>query len=218
MKNNFFIALVLLIGLFYCKPKETPKPAAPIDNTKVIKRDSAVVIKNIQLYNQGLFDSTKFTGYKFYSITQKKYFNSLNGPIELAFGYNVAKEKTAKHVLGCAKNVYLRSLHGIPNTNNTKVDFYSINNDGSTLIYDTITFSNSFDNLFKTYFVLSNVDGESDALQSDGFGWDINQLIGFKLSNGKRGLIKVITTPSGSVDNNKNVISGSIKFDIKLEK
>ncbi len=207
-----------IISLFAicCKPTKTdPTPTTP--QVVVAKIDTVISIKNIQIYNQGL-DTLKNNGYKFYNITNRKYSNNPNSAIELAFVYNVPTDKSTKHLLGCARNNIVKAKHSISNTNNTKVDFYTVKNDGSTLLYDTLLNSKGFDKIFTTYMQKANVGGESDGIQSDGFGWDINQLIGFQLANGKRGIIKTINKPSGSIDSQNNLILGNIQFDIKLEK
>ena len=218
MKKLIIISLAI-ISLFAicCKPTKTdPTPTTP--PVVVIKMDSVISIKNIQLYNQGL-DTLKNNGYKFYNITNRKYSNNVNSAIELAFVYNSFNKSANKHLLGSARAITIKLNHGISNSNNTKVDFYTVKNDGSTLLYDTLLNSKGFDKIFTTtYMQKANVGGESDAIQSDGFGWDVNQLIGFQLANGKRGIIKTINKPSGSIDSQNNLILGNIQFDIKLEK
>ncbi len=44
------------------------------------------------------------------------------------------------------------------------------------------------------------------------------KFLGFELENGKKGLIKLITAPTGNKDENGIVSVGKIVFDIKMER
>ena len=131
---------------------------------------------------------------------------------------NQPSDNSTKHLIGCARAELVRSKHSVPLTNNTRTTFYVIDDSNSSLIFDTIQYSESIKTIFDKKSALSVVGGESDAIQSDGFGWDKGEIIGFKLTNGKQGLIKLIATPTGSKDDNDIVSVGKIIFDIKMEK
>ncbi len=156
--------------------------------------------------------------YKFYNITQEKYSNSLDFPIELAYVYQEFSNNGINQVLGCAKDYYVKTEHSLPSTNETSIDFFIIEDSHSSLIYDTIQYSASITAIFKNKAKISYVIGENDAIQSDKFGWDKDEILGFKLGNGKQGLIKLTKIPTGSKDDLGNIFLGKISFDIKMEK
>lgn len=210
---------LLCLLAFSCKPSKA-KP--PIVTPPVVNKDTLVPVKvlyDVEVYNQAL-DTINGTGKKFYNVTTGTYSNSVKSPIELAYVFYQPSNNTTKHILGCAKAGRVKIAHGIANTSNTSVDFYTINDGNSTIIYDTLTNTKTFATLFASKATLSAFEGESSAIASDGFGWDIDEIIGFKLSNGKRGLIKLTTKPTGAKDasNLTGVSSGKMRFDIKMEK
>ncbi|MCR6642943.1 MAG: hypothetical protein NVV82_29120 [Sporocytophaga sp.] len=220
MKKLLFI--IIATGLFFCacnKNKKTdPNPNSVDTSTKVVPIP-VVEIRNIKLYNQALDTVANPHLYNFYNITHQKYNNSLDFPIEIAFVHNQPTDNSSMHLLGCANSLSVRVMHGIPKENKTNTEFYKINNDSNTKLYDTITLSSSIETIFTTKATKSNVYGESNAIQSDGFGWDKDDILGFKLSNGKRGLIILNAKPTGSKNPDTGSISdGNIQFDIKMEK
>ena len=82
-------------------------------------------------------------------------------------------------------------------------------------IFDTIKDSKSVSKLFNSYTQLSELDGE---IGSDGFGWENEQILAFRLSNnGKRGFIKLTSEPSAILDDEKLLIGGRMVIDIKME-
>lgn len=215
-KVLFGVITAILFLIFSCKKSTTdPKPTTPTIKTDTIV--PATVIYGVEVYNQAL-DTINGTGKKFYNVTSGTYSNSVKSPIELAYVFYQPSNNTTKHILGCAKALKIKALHGVATSNNTSVDFYTINDGNSTVIYDTITNTKTFATLFASKATLSAFEGESSAIASDGFGWDIDEIIGFKLSNGKRGLIKLTTKPTGTKDSNGNISVGKMRFDIKMEK
>ncbi|MCR6642942.1 MAG: hypothetical protein NVV82_29115 [Sporocytophaga sp.] len=217
MKKIIFT--VLASGLIFCacKRDKNNNPTPNNDTTTKVVPIPIVEIRFIKLYNQAL-DTAKQNGYNFYSISSQNSFNSKNGPIEIAFVHNQPANNSTKHLIGSATSAIVRSEHGVPNTNKTNIEFYKINNGSNTLIYDTISLSSSIETIFATKATKSDINGESNAIQSDGYGWDKDDILGFKLSNGKRGLILLTSKPTGSKDENSNIILGNIQFDIKMEK
>jgi hypothetical protein len=217
MKKIIFT--IIASGLIFCacKRDKNNNPTPNNDTTTKVVPIPVVEIKFIKLYNQAL-DTVEQTGYNFYSISSQKSFNSLSGPIEIAFVHNQPSDNSSKHLLGSASSDIVKSKHGISTENNTNIEFYKVNHNSNTLLYDTITLSSSIENIFATKVTKSNVSGESNAIQSDGYGWDKDDILGFKLSNGKRGLILLTSKPTGSKDENSNIILGNIQFDIKMEK
>lgn len=215
--NLLFVALVVSTA---CKKdeKEEPKPKDTTPDTPVVEKPKVKEIYGIELYNQALDTTVVPDVYNFYNITEEKYGNSLTFPIELAFVHNQPSDNSTKHLIGCARAELVRSKHGVPATNNTRNTFYVIDDGNSTLIYDTLQYSESIKTVFDMKGSLSVVGGESDAIQSDGFGWDKGEILGFELENGKKGLIKLITAPTGNKDENGIVSVGKIVFDIKMEK
>lgn len=215
------IFAVTLLCNTACKKdeKEEPKPKDTTPDTPAVERPKVKEIYGIKLYNQAL-DTTMNSGKNFYNITEEKYGNSLTFPIELAFVHYQPSNNATKHLIGCARAERVRSntIHGVPATNNTRTTFYVIDDGNSTLIFDTIQYSESVKTIFDKKSTLSVVDGENDAIQSDGFGWDKGEILGFELDNGKKGLIKLITAPTGSKDENGNISLGKIAFDIKMER
>jgi len=212
--------MILMAGLIIgaCKNKKNDPTPDPKDTTSIIVPTPVVEIRGIKLYNQALDTVANPHLYNFYNITSKKYNNSVNFPIEIAFVHNQPTDNSSKHLLGCATSDIVISKHGIPSENKTNVEFYKINNGSNTLLYDTISLSASIGTIFSTKATKSNVNGESNAIQSDGFGWDEGDIFGFKLSNGKRGLILLTAKPTGIKDPDVGIIIGNIQFDIKMEK
>lgn len=227
-KISFVIFCGLLaILIFSCKKTSKTVSPAPVDTTKVVKKDTIVPVKviyNVEIYNQAL-DTINNTGKKFYNITSGTYSNSVKSPIELAYVYfettdpNDPKGGT-RHVLGSAKADKVKARHGVSSANNTYTEFYKINDGNNSLIYDTISNNKTIAKIFSQNASLAVFEGESNAIGSDQYGWDIGEIIGFKLENGKRGLIKLTTKPTGSKDPNHvtGVVSGKMRFDIKMEK
>lgn len=229
---NKKISFVIFCGLvailvFSCKKKKKDPEPTVTNPVVVTPKDTIVTVKviyGIEIYNQAL-DTLNSTGKKFYNITTGTYSNSLKSPIELAYVYfetadpNDPKGGT-RHVLGCAKADKVRARHGVPSTNNTYTEFYTINDGNNSLIYDTVTNNKTIEMIFTQKASLAVFEGESNAIGSDQYGWDKGKILGFKLSNGKRGLIKLTTKPTGSKDPNHvtGVVSGKMRFDIKMEK
>lgn len=211
---NTVVSTFMILGMLSCKKnKDDPQPSIqPI----VIVQTPVKNIYGIELYNQVL-DTVNQTGKKFYNITTETYSNGIQFPIELAYVYYQPSDNSTKHVLGCAKNTTVKATNGIPSSNNNAIEFYKINSSNNTNIYDTITLSKSIASVFAAKATISTFNGESDAIASDGFGWDKGDILGFMLANGKRGLIKIKTAPTGSKDNAGNVSLGKILFDIKME-
>lgn len=210
------VIVCMALSVLACKKKKNDDPA-PVIPTPKVTQEPIKTIYAVEIYNQVL-DTVNQSGKKFYNITQQTSSNGLNFPIELAYVYYQPSDNSTKHVLGCAKNLIVKSKNGIPSSNNTAIEFYTINSSNNTNIFDTITLNKSMATIFASKATLSTFQGESDALASDGFGWDKGDIFGFKLANGKRGLIKLITAPTGSKDNDGNVSLGKIRFDIKMEK
>lgn len=218
MKKYIISSLVILATLSACKKDKEDEPKPKIDPPVVVEKPLVKNIRDIQLYNQALDTTTSPDVYNFYNITQEKYGNSLNFPIELAFAYYYPNNKSTRHTMGSGTSKTIRSEHGIPNTNNTKVDFFVIDDSNSSLIYDTIKYNVSIGVIFNSKATISTVDNENDAIQSDGFGWSEGEILGFKLKNGKRGLIKLNSDPTGSKNTDGILLPGKIIFDIKMEK
>lgn len=220
MKKIIFtiIASGLIFGACKRDKNNNPTPNNNDTTTKVMPIP-VVEIKFIKLYNQALDTVTNPNLYNFYNITLQKYSNSLDFPIEIAFVHNQPADNSSKHLLGSASSDVVKSKHGVSPENKTNIEFYKINHNSNTLLYDTITLSSSIETIFATKATKSNVGGESNSIQSDGYGWDKDDILGFKLSNGKRGLIILNAKPTGSKDiDTGEIISGNIQFDIKMEK
>jgi hypothetical protein len=220
MKKVLFTIIASGIIFFACKrdKNDTPNPNTVDTTTKVVPIP-VVEIRSLKLYNQALDTVSYPTLYNFYNITHQKYSNSLNFPIELAFVHNQPTDNSTKHLLGSASSYIVKYKHGVPAENNTNTEFYLINHNSNTLLYDTITLSSSIETIFATKATKSNVSGESNAIQSDAYGWDTGDIFGFKLSNGKRGLILLTAKPTGSKESDTGaIILGNIQFDIKMEK
>lgn len=216
-KKNILYSVVVvcmtLVAVACKKNKDDPTPAQYV-LPKVA--NPVKTISGVELYNQVL-DTVNQPGKKFYNISEQKSSNGLPFPIELAYVFYQPADNSTKHILGCAKNLKVKSSNGIPSSNNTAVEFYSINTSNNTNIYDTITLNKSIAKIFETKATLSTFQGESDAIASDGFGWDKGDIFGFKLANGKRGLIKLTQAPTGSKAVNGDVTLGKILFDVKME-
>jgi hypothetical protein len=219
MKKIIFT--VLASGLIFCacKRDKNNNPTPNNDTTTKVVPIPIVEIRFIKLYNQALDPIANPNLYNFYNITSQKYSNSLDFPIEIAFVHYQPADNSTKHYLGSASSDKVKLLHELPLDNKTNIEFYKINNGSNTLIYDTISLSASIETIFATKATKSNINGESNAIQSDGFGWDKDDILGFKLSNGKRGLILLTAKPTGSKNPDTGSISdGNIQFDIKMEK
>jgi hypothetical protein len=219
MKKIIFT--IIASGLIFCACKRdknnNPTPNNNDTTTKVVPIP-IVEIRFIKLYNQALDPVANPSLYNFYNITSQKYSNSLDFPIEIAFVHNQPSDNSSKHLLGSGNSSAVRLEHKVPD-GNIYTEFYKIDNGSNTLVYDTISLSSSIEKIFATKATKSIVYGESNAIQSDGFGWDKDDILGFKLSNGKRGLILLTAKPTGSKEVDSGVIIlGNIQFDIKMEK
>lgn len=215
-KHFLYTTLVVCLALSIVACKKHKDDPAPVQNIPPVVQVPINTIYAVEIYNQVL-DTVNQTGKKFYNITQQTYSNGLKSPIELAYVYYQPADNSTKHVLGCAKSSIVKSSNGIPPSNNTAVEFYTINSSNNSDIFDTITLSKSMATIFATKATLSIFQNENDAIASDGFGWDKGEILGFKLANGKRGLIKLTTAPTGSKDTGGNVSLGKMRFDIKME-
>ncbi len=128
--------------------KKSPKPKDTTPDTPAVERPKVKEIYGIELYNQALDTTVVPDVYNFYNITEDKYGNSLTFPIELAFVHNQPSDNSTKHLIGCARAELVRSKHGVPANNNTRNTFYVIDDGNSTLIYDTIQYSESIKTVF----------------------------------------------------------------------
>ncbi|MFN8436753.1 MAG: hypothetical protein U0V72_03850 [Cytophagales bacterium] len=220
MNNSFTKILIVASSVFaFIACKKETKTVSP--STPTVKTDTIVppkIITGIELYNQAL-DTINGIGKKYYNVSTGTYSNSAKSNIDFAFAYYQPSNNSTKHILGCARSSRLKTLHGIPTTNNNTVDFYVINDGNNSTIYDTIKNSKSIASIFTNKATLSEFENDSYTIASDGFGWEAGDILGFKLSNGKRGLIKLTAKPTGSKDasNLTGVSSGKIVFDIKME-
>ena len=216
-KHFLYTTLVVCLALSIVACKKHKDDPAPVQNIPPLVAPVPIkTIYAVEIYNQGL-DTVNQPGKKFYNITQQTYSNGLKSPIELAYVYYQPADNSTKHVLGCAKSLIVKGSNGIPSSNNAAVEFYTINSSNNSDIFDTITLSKSMATIFAAKATLSIFQGENDAIASDGFGWDKGEILGFKLTNGKRGLIKLTTIPTGSKDPNGAIYLGKMRFDIKME-
>ncbi|MCR6642944.1 MAG: hypothetical protein NVV82_29125 [Sporocytophaga sp.] len=220
MKKLLFT--IIASGLVFCAckkdKKDNPNPNSVDTTTKVIPIP-VVEIRNIKLYNQALDATAHPYWFRFYNITNRQYSNSVDSPIEIAFVHHQPTDNSSKYLLGCAASMYVSLAHGVPKTNKTYTEFYKIDNGTNTLVYDTISLSSSIEKIFATKATKSVILGESNAIQSFAWGWFDGSIFGFKLSNGKRGLILLTAIPTGSKDPKTGDITlGDIKFNIKMEK
>jgi hypothetical protein len=169
MKKLLFTTIATGLVFCACKrdKKENPNPNSVDTATKVVPIP-VVEIRNIKLFNQALDTVANPHIYNFYNITNQKYNNSLDFPIEIAFVHNQPTDNSSMHLLGSAISLSVKVIHGIPKENKTNTEFYKINNDSNTILYDTITLSSSIETIFTTKATKSNVYGESNAIQSDG--------------------------------------------------
>jgi hypothetical protein len=205
--EKLLFTIIIATGLLICacnKNKKTdPKPETPtnIDPTPVIR------INGIRLYNQYV-DTVDYPDfYKFYNITNQSYNNSVKFPFQIAFVF-----ANSKYHLGSANSTLIKSEHKVPSGNPHDIEFYRIINITGSYLFDTLSLSSSFDDIFNNYTVKSYTNGESNLIQSGASNWIAGYVIGFKLNNDKRGLIKLNAEPTGIYR------TGSIQFNIKMEK
>lgn len=219
MKKPLFI--IIATGLVFCACKrdknDNPNPNS-IDNGTKVSQIPIVEIKDIELYHQTLDTVIYPDLYKFYSISSKAYSNSPYFPFEIAYVVGHTDDDNSKYLIGSASSEIVQDKHKIPSINQTDIEFYRIVNNTGSLLYDTISLSSSIDTIFATNTIKAFTNGKSNTIQSGRDGWSRGYIIGFKLINGKRGLIKLNAEPTGYKLNNGLVMLGNIQFNIKMEK
>ncbi len=213
-KKIIFLGTLAFLLAFSCK-KDEPKPEEKKVETPPVKKDTIIPVKYIQgirLYNQGNSASST-TNFRFYDITTGTYSNDVTSNIDLAYVYK--KSSTSLHILGSSKSSSVRGYFlGVgSSTNQSQTDFYKVSY-SNVAIFDTIKDSKSVSKLFNSYTQLSELDGE---IGSDGFGWENEQILAFRLSNnGKRGFIKLTSDPTAFLEGSV-LVGGRMVLDIKME-
>lgn len=217
MKN--LIYLFLLAAAIACKPKETVKPTPqPAPDT----RPRVSYQKNIKLYNQFVTDpSVKH----FYRFSDSSFTSDPKSDFDLCY-LNVALGEFNYFVLGSPSDkVYTQDIKAYPQTANGSSNYTSFYKLPSTLSYanfDTLQISSGLKDLIenKSTIIYSNAMLQlSMALRSDNFGWPPKSVYGIKTSKGKYGIIKFITSPTGSnTTSNPLDKAGVVSLEVKIEK
>lgn len=123
----------------------------------------------------------------------------------------------SKHHFGSSASRRVRLKFGIPDTNQTSMIFFTVANNFSTAVFDTLRDVRTIGRYFDSQDLdLVKANSNRNHADSDQFGWDEDKILAFRLFNGKRGLIKLTQDPIVFV-NDGRVGDGLISFDIKWE-
>ncbi len=209
------LAMVTLLVVWSCKKGDDPKPMPPQLAEVIINTDTIHPVRHIKEIKLYVPENKNMLDYKFYNITTGTYSNDVSSDIELAYFFN----PTASSVnhLGSSQWDAMRGRHNISNINQTAVTFYDIADGFSPILYDTLKDERSIAGII--FGGSGTTSAISGGIQSDEHGWLKDEIIGFKLSNGKRGLIKLTRDPVEAYHHIKtdSLIDGTLIFDIKME-
>lgn len=221
MKNNylkiaFIVCLGALVALSSCK-EEPVEPEKMVDEPLPPKDTITPVteVRNIDLY---VANNTNPTGeqFKFYNIETNTLSNDVTSTIHMSFFYDDRND--SKHHFGSSASLGARREFGIPDTNQTSMIFFTVANNFSTAVFDTLRDVRTIGRYFDSQDLdLVKANSNRNQADSDQFGWDEDEILAFRLFNGKRGLIKLNQDPDVFISNDGRVNDGLISFDIKWE-
>ena len=217
MKKNKLLKLAILAPmltvLFASSCKEDPvEPDKPDDTTTVVVGDTLHPVRELNDIRLYIPQNKDATDYKFYNITNATYSSDVESTIELAFFFDDSQD--SRHHLGSSEWATLRGQFDINSSNAIEVEFFNMNDEGKTFLYDTLRDERSIPQLIMERGTPSPIIG---GIQSDEFGWTKDEIIGFRLPTGERGLIKIQKNPEIVKDINGILTDGRITLDIKMQ-
>lgn len=217
MKNLIYLALIA--SAISCKPKETILPTSP---PPADMRPRVSYQKDIKLYNQFVTDpSVKH----FYKFTDGSFTDDPKADFDLCY-LNTSFQGNNYFVLGSPSDkVYTQKSEAYPLTANGSsnfTSFYKLPAAFSYANFDTLQISSGLKDLIenKSTIIYSNVALQlSMALLSDSFGWSPKSVFGIKTSKGKYGVLKFLTSPTGSITTVDPLAkAGVLSLEVKIEK
>jgi hypothetical protein len=214
------LACATISTLYSCKNdddtveiKEDPDPIVVVKDTLRPVRH----LTEIMLYNQ-YNDNTEDE--KFFDIDLGKGSNDASADnIDLMYCINVRASQ--KHMLGTGGSTDIATAYSIADKmlhdTRTHIQFYTIKNNFTSTIYDTLKDVRSIEKIFANANTLE-LSAEKDMLVSDKFGWSEGTVFAFKQASGKRGFIKLNSTPSIILNEKDEIAGGRMVLEIKMEK
>jgi hypothetical protein len=218
VNSNYFIVFTLIVSILSCHPKKKDDPQPSVSP---VPQPTVKYYQDIRLYNQFTTGSIKH----FFSISDSIFSDDIRSDFDICYINRTLGASAANYfILGSpADRTYTDKVYpGL--TSSRYTSFYKVPSSFTYANFDSLNVSSSLRNfiLTKCTLVLSDQDNQlAQALKSDdSYGWAANSVFGFKTSDGKYGLIKILSPPTGSTSNTdplKNT-PGVIRLDIKIEK
>ena len=184
------------------KDEPDDKPTEPVELKKVSE------IESIILGNQYIANATGC----FLNVQEQKVIKANdNEDFDIAFAYRDEDEKVLYIFAGPTAT---------PLKNEMKLKDITYNCDNETVFYrlpkyfksahfDTLATVDGLNALLKESKKVYNADGSSDCIYSEGYGWLVDDMFGFKLSSGKFGIFRIDDIPNTTYE--KMVEANSVK-------
>lgn len=216
MKKKFlhFSAIVLLTIICACNNDDDTQPEETNDDVEEEQEDPPQKVlehTDIRLY---IPENDDDSNPKFMNIVDGTTSSNTSSTIHLAYLF-IPDEPDTRHILGSSDNSLIRAVHNISNDNRSAVDFYEIDHEFSSIIYDTVTYEQSIQDIFQSRATPSD---HTSSIRSDLFGWSADKILGFRVRRTNQyGLIKIVSDPVENYDLDDNLIDGRIILSIKME-
>lgn len=214
LKLISFTAISLFTIISACNKDDDTKPKEkdePVEEEQENLHQPVLEHTEIKLY---IPESEDESNPRFMNIVDGTTSSSTSGTIHLAYLF-IPDEPDTRHILGSSDNTLIRGLHDISNDNRSAVDFYDIDQNYSTMIYDTITDERSIRDIFDSKASPSDY---TSSIRSDQFGWSAGEILGFRIRRTNQyGFIKIVNDPVKVYDLDDNLIDGRIILSIKME-
>jgi len=218
INSNYFIVFTMIVSILACHPKKKDDPQPSVAPTT---QPTVTYYQDVKLYNQFANIGVKH----YFSIKDSIFSDDKNFDFDICY-YNLSLNSpaTSYYFLGSpADKIYTDKVY--PNLTSTRsTAFYKVPSNFTYANFDSLKISSGLKTFIdnKCTLIFSNSDFQlAQALKSDdGYGWATNSVFGFKTASGKYGLIKILSSPTGSASNTdplKNT-PGVIRLDIKIEK
>jgi hypothetical protein len=217
--NNYFIGITMALSILSCHKKRDNDPKPSVNNS--VAQPIVTYYQDIKLYNQFANVGVKhYFSMKDSIFSDDKFFDFDICYYNLSLGSPSANY----YLLGSpADKIYTdKAYSGLTSTRSTA--FYKVPSSFTYANFDSLKVSSELKTFIdnKCILIFSNADLQlAQAMRSeDSYGWAPNSIFGFKTSSGKYGLIKILSSPTGSAsgtDPLKNT-PGVIRLDIKIEK
>jgi hypothetical protein len=218
INSNYFIVFTMIISILACHKKKKDDPQPLVNTTP---QPTVTYYKDVKLYNQFTSGNIKH----FFSISDYVFSDDINADFDICYFNKTLGTSAANYfILGSpADRTYTDKVYpGLTSSNYTS--FYKVPSSFTYANFDSVKVSSVLKTFIDTKcsLIFSNFDLQlAQALKSeDSYGWATNSVFGFKTSSGKYGLIKILSSPTGSASNTdplKNT-PGVIRLDIKIEK